>query len=125
MKTIRTMFAILLGVPLMSCASSQVGNAPVTVWYESAYVVTADGRRVQKTEAIPWTVGITITRAIASAGGYATPPHRYICIIRDGRNTLLPDPRQIVKPEDDMLLKPGDRIELRSSQNKPVEAIRR
>ena len=95
-------------------------NAPVTVWYEATLVETSDGQKTQKSEIIPWTEAITITHAIASAGGYSTPPHRYIYLVRDGQTTLLPDPRQVIKPEDDMRLRPGDRIELRRSQNQQV-----
>lgn len=117
-EMIRSMFAALLVVPLVSCALSPTTTAPVTVWYEATYVITPDGERVQKVETIPWTDGLTLIRAIMSSGGYPTPPHYHIYLNRGGRATLLPDPREMVRSEDDMRLEPGDRIELRRRRTK-------
>lgn len=117
MKPIQTVFAILLIVFFASCASPERTNAPVTVLYEATYVTTSGGEKIQKVVMIPWIEGLTLMRTIASAGGYSLPPHRHIYLVRDGRSTLLPDPRQIVRSEDDMHMKPGDRIEFRKSQN--------
>lgn len=108
MKITRVMFAIVFAALLLSCAAPASTNAPVAVWYEASYTVAADGQRIQKVVSIPWAPGLTALGAITSAGGYSTPPYRCICLVREGRSTLLPDPRQIKRQEDDLLLQPGD-----------------
>jgi hypothetical protein len=99
------------------CAARAETNASVTVWFEGTYDVHADGSRTQKFAIIPWTNGLTIIRAVVAAGGYSTPPHRQIYLIRDGRSALLSDPRLAVRGGDALKLQAGDRIEFRGAQN--------
>ena len=118
MRVSQCIVGILLCLPLASGAAEAETNAPVVVWYEDTYVTKADGMRMQKVETIPWAEDLTVIRAIAAAGGYSTPPVRATYLVRDGRSTLLPDPRQMVVEKDVMRLKPGDRIELRKQPSK-------
>jgi hypothetical protein len=88
----------------------------VTVAYDGTYVTQPDGKQAQKAVTIPWTNGLTIIEAVAIGGGYGTPPHRHIYLVRDGRRTLLPDPRQAIREEDVLRLQAGDRIEFTTAQ---------
>lgn len=120
-----SIWVALLCLPLVCRSAEPQTNAPVTVVYEGTYVTQPDGKQTQKVAMIPWTNGLTIIEAIVTAGGYSTPPHRYGYLVRDGRRTLLPDPRQAVREEDVLRLQAGDRIELRTAQNNTSEGIRR
>ena len=93
--------------------SSLDGHMPVTVWYEGAYLA-ASGKTHPKVETIPWADGLTVAKATAAAGGYSTPAHRHIYLVRNGQSMWLSDPQQAVKPQD-VPVEPGDRIEIRKT----------
>jgi hypothetical protein len=117
MKTNRVILVGILCLPLLCLAAEPETNAVVTVTFEGTNVKQPDGKAMQKVVTIPWTNGLTILHAIAAAGGYGTPPHRQIYLVRNGRSTLLPDPRQAERDEDVLRLKPGDNIEFKGAQN--------
>ena len=124
-RRVRWILAALLSLPLAARASDPKSNASVTVWYEATDVIRADGTKGQKEAKVPWAKNLTLLRAIAAAGGYSTPPDRYIYLARNGRSTLLPDPGKASSPANDLWLQPGDRIEIRSTQPPPANRTRR
>ncbi|MDD4868959.1 MAG: hypothetical protein PHR77_00260 [Kiritimatiellae bacterium] len=117
MTTNQVILAATLCLPLLSAAAEPKTNTAVTVSYEGTYITQPDGKQVQKVVTIPCTNGLTIIRVIAAAGGYGTPPHHHIYLIRNGRSTLLPDPRHVEREQDVLQLQPGDRIEFKGLQN--------
>ena len=123
MMTKEAILVGLLCLPLLCSGAEPQTNASVTVAYEGSYVTQPDGKQVQKVVTIPWTNCLTIVRAIAVAGGYGTPPHRHIYLARNGRTTLLPDPRQAETDEQVLRLRPGDKVEFKGPQNQASQAI--
>ncbi len=66
-----------------------------------------------KNKILPWTIDLTLARAVVAAEYYGAKDPNQITIIRDGH--LLPvDPRQLLQGED-IPLQPRDIIELNSS----------
>lgn len=64
-------------------ATPRATNAAVKVWYEVTHTVGPDGSKAQKTESIPWSKDLTLMLAVASAGGFSTPPVRHVYLVRD------------------------------------------
>lgn len=96
-------------------ASPRSTNAVVKVWYEVTYTVRPDGPKLQKIESIPWSKDLTLVLAIASAGGFSTPPVRHVYLVREGERFEM-DQMAIERGEiPDPLMQPGDVIELRAT----------
>lgn len=92
---------------LPACATLPWMDRPVVVWYEASYIALCDGTTMRKVEKVKWTEGLTLDRAVAAAGGFTSPPHRQVFLIRRGEENVVPDLRREIR------LEPGDRIEIR------------
>jgi len=114
MNMIRSILTAMLLMPCVLQAIQQSTNSTVIVWYETTLIETSSGEKVQKTMAIPWHDKLTFSHAIAAAGGYSTPPYRYLYLIRNGKITLINTTKNSSDSEYDIILLPEDRIELRS-----------
>lgn len=99
-------------------------NAAVKVWYEVTYTVRPDGSKVQKIESIPWSKDLTLRLAVASAGGFSTPPVRHVHLVRNGERIKM-DQMAIERGQiPDPLMQAGDVIELRATPAKTSSSIR-
>ena len=107
MENMRTLLIAFLLASSYACAGADI-TPPVTVIYSHT---TADGI-TPITTVIPWENGLDIGKAIATAGGYSSPPYREISLIRDGDSRPV-SPKSILEGEAPINLQPGDRIEIK------------
>ena len=89
------------------CAAADT-PPPVTVIFSQT---TPDGV-ISTTKVIPWKSGLDIGKAIATAGGYSTPPFRKIFLMRDGDTTPV-SKKSIIEGDTPLDLQPGDIIEIK------------
>jgi len=106
MKDKRTILIAFLLASYYACAGADI-MPPVTVIYSHT---PDDGTPI--TKVIPWEDGLDMGKAIATAGGYSSPPYRGIPLIRDGDTTPV-SPKSILKGESPINLHPRDRIEIK------------
>ena len=92
MKDKRTILIAFLLASYYACAGADI-MPPVTVIYSHT---PDDGTPI--TKVIPWEDGLDMGKAIATAGGYSSPPYRGISLIRDGDTTPV-SPKSILKGE--------------------------
>ena len=107
MKDKRIIFIAFLLASYYACAGADI-MPPVTVIYRHT---TGDGI-TPITKVIPWEDGLDMGKTIATAGGYSSPPHRGISLIRNGDATPV-SPKSILEGETPINLHPGDRIEIK------------
>ena len=107
MKLSRIQLIILLLLPLHTIFAGTDTPPPVTVVYSHTSADTGEPISVS----IPWESGLEMGKAIATAGGFSSPPYREIFLLR-GSDTTPVSPKSITEGEAPIYLRPGDRIEI-------------
>ena len=108
MNLSRIQLIFLLLLPLHSIYAGTDTQPPVTVIYSQ----TSSDTGAPISVAIPWESGLEMGKAIATAGGFSSPPYREIFLLRGGDTTPV-SPKSITEGETPINLQPGDRIEIK------------
>ena len=107
MNLSRIQLIFLLLLPLHSIYAGTDTPPAVTVVYSHTSADTGEPISVS----IPWESGLEMGKAIATAGGFSSPPYREIFLLR-GSDTTPVTPKSITEGEAPIYLRPGDRIEI-------------